>query len=56
MAGWRLAAAGAIITKHGGLHVTENKGSKEVPELDLLAEFVIRARRPRQKGCHEFEV
>lgn len=42
--------------KAGLLHITDNKGLGEAPEPGLLADTLITALRPRQKGGYEFQV
>lgn len=38
------------------MHITDNKGLGEAPEPGLLADTLITALRPRQKGGYEFQV
>lgn len=44
------------LIKQGCLHITDNKGLGEAPKPGLLADTLITALRPRQKGSYEFQV
>lgn len=57
LACWRLAGAGATLQSRVVCKKdTDTKGLRDTPEPGLLADTVITALRPRQKGSHDFQV